>query len=185
MIDPVTDEWYDVLDASTDPDVLSHTQYGAVTGESYKFRVFAVNFNGRSTLVGNTVEILTCGLPLHFAQPTYVTSSRTSITIEWAPPYEDGGCQIYDYAIFIDADGSGTGPWTEVNPLRRNDPTLDEFESDTFPAGAALGDHFVFKIIATNRQGSIESLLSAPLIYAGVPAAPAAAPISDPDVTSW
>ena len=25
MIDPVTDEWIDVLDASTDPDVLSHT----------------------------------------------------------------------------------------------------------------------------------------------------------------
>lgn len=92
MIDPVTDEWEDVLDASTDPDVLSHTQYGAMTGESYTFRVFAVNFNGRSTAVGNNVEVLTCGLPLHFAQPTYVTSSRTSISIEWAPPFDDGGC---------------------------------------------------------------------------------------------
>jgi hypothetical protein len=151
MIDPVTDEWYDVLDASTDPDALSHTQYGAVTGETYSFRVFAVNFNGRSSIGGNTIEILTCGLPLYFAQPVYVTSSRTSISMEWSPPLDDGGCQIYDYAIYIDEDGTGAGPWTEVNQLDRYDPTLDEFESDTFPAGAALGDFFVFKIVATNR----------------------------------
>jgi hypothetical protein len=156
-----------------------------VTGETYIFRVFAVNFNGRSTAIGNTVEILTCGLPLYFAQPTYVTSSRTSISIEWSPPLDDGGCQIFDYAIYIDSDGTGAGPWSEVNPLRRNDPTLDEFESEIFPAGAVLGGHFVFKIIATNRQGSIESLFSAPLIYAGVPAAPSAAPASDADVTTW
>jgi len=49
MIDPVTDEWIDVYDASNDPDALSYTHFGVITGESYVFRVFAVNFNGRST----------------------------------------------------------------------------------------------------------------------------------------
>ena len=53
MIDPITDEWVDVLDASQDLDTRSHIWYGAVTGETYTFRVFAVNFNGRSSLVGN------------------------------------------------------------------------------------------------------------------------------------
>jgi hypothetical protein len=53
MINPVNDEWVDVLDASTDADVLSYKHYGLVTGNTYAFRVFAVNFNGRSSLVGN------------------------------------------------------------------------------------------------------------------------------------
>jgi hypothetical protein len=53
MIDPISDEWVDVLDASQDPDRRSHIWYGAVTGETYTFRVFAVNFNGRSSLIGN------------------------------------------------------------------------------------------------------------------------------------
>jgi hypothetical protein len=31
-IDPVDDEWKDVLDVSTDPDVLSYIHYGLTTG---------------------------------------------------------------------------------------------------------------------------------------------------------
>jgi len=57
-----------------------------------------------------------------------------------------------------DDDGTGTGAWTEVNPLRRNDPTLDEFECTSFPGSAVVGDEYLFKIIASNRQGSVESL---------------------------
>jgi len=49
MIDKVTDDWVDVLDASADADTVSYVHYGAVTGETYTFRVFAVNFNGRSS----------------------------------------------------------------------------------------------------------------------------------------
>jgi hypothetical protein len=53
MIDPISDEWVDVLDASTDADTLRYVHFGTVTGETYTFRVFAVNFNGRSSQVGN------------------------------------------------------------------------------------------------------------------------------------
>jgi len=53
MIDPISDEWVDILDASTDPDKLSHTEFGLVNEAIYTFRVFAVNFNGRSTNIGN------------------------------------------------------------------------------------------------------------------------------------
>jgi titin len=67
MISPVNDEWVDVLDASTDADRLAYVHYGAVTGETYTFRVFAVNFNGRSSQVGNYVQILACGLPRYMS----------------------------------------------------------------------------------------------------------------------
>ena len=45
MIDPITDEWTDVLDESTNQDVLSYMHYGAITESTYTFRGFAVNFN--------------------------------------------------------------------------------------------------------------------------------------------
>lgn len=182
MIDPVSDEWLDVLDASSDQDRLSYVYYGATTGQIYTFRAFAVNFNGRSSQPGNSVAVLACGLPRYMDQPVRVTSSSTSITLKWSPPADDGGCPIYDYEVLREPDGAG--PWVEVNPARRNDPTLDEFVCTTFPIGAALGASFKFKIVAANRQGTVESLESAPMLWAGVPGAPPGAPVSDAQVTN-
>mmetsp|Transcript_23477 Transcript_23477/g.36170 ORF Transcript_23477/g.36170 Transcript_23477/m.36170 type:complete len:167 (+) Transcript_23477:497-997(+) len=53
MINPISDEWETILDASTDPDKLSHTEFGLVNLATYTFRVYAVNFNGMSTNEGN------------------------------------------------------------------------------------------------------------------------------------
>jgi titin len=185
MIDPVTDEWVDVYDASTDPDVRSFTWFGAVTGQTYTFRAFGVNFNARSTQIGNEVSILACGLPRYMDQPLYVNSSRTDITLRWSPPQDDGGCAVSDYAVYRDEDGTGSSAWTVVNPVDRDDPTLEQFSCATFPGGAVLGSYYVFKIVATNRQGSVTSLLSSPMIWAGVPAKPGAAPVSAASITNW
>ena len=102
MIDPVSDEWVDVYDASTNPDANAYIWYGAITGEIYTFRAFGVNFNGRTTQIGNQVSILACGLPRYMDQPLYVNSSRTNITLSWLPPQDDGGCAISDYAVYRD-----------------------------------------------------------------------------------
>jgi titin len=182
MIDPLTDEWADVLDASQDADTLSYVHYGAVTGETYTFRVFAVNFNGRSSQPGGTVAILACGLPRLLDIPVRVTSTRASITLRWEPPLEDGGCPVQDYAVYRDA-GAGA-PGTLVNQLARGDPGLLQFECTELPAGAAPGAEYQFRIEASNRQGSVLSGLSAPMLLAGAPAAPPAAPASDPLQTS-
>jgi hypothetical protein len=114
---------------------------------------------------------------------TYVTSTQTTITLKWTPPTDDGGCPVEDYAVYRDPDGTGVGTWTLVNPLVRHDPSLLEFTCSSFPVTAVPGAHFVFKITASNRQGSVDSVLSAPMILAGVPATPSAAPTSDAAVT--
>jgi hypothetical protein len=49
MIDPINDEWTDVLDESTNQDALSYVHHGVLTGSTNTFRAFAVNFNGRSS----------------------------------------------------------------------------------------------------------------------------------------
>ena len=53
----------DILDKSSDPDTLSHTQVGLETGREYEFQVLAVNFNGRTQLAGERLTIITCGVP--------------------------------------------------------------------------------------------------------------------------
>lgn len=57
--------------------------------------------------------------------PTFLTSTETSISIEWNAPLFDGGCPVYDYGVYRDQDGTGTSTFDNVNPSSsyiRNDP---------------------------------------------------------------
>jgi len=96
----------------------------------------------------------------------------------WDPPVNDGGCAVQDYAVYRDADGTGT-VWTEVNPVAsytRNDPFNREFACTIFPTGSTAGDVFSFYIKAINVQTSGNSGESAPYLLASIPATPANAP---------
>mmetsp|Transcript_30242 Transcript_30242/g.29561 ORF Transcript_30242/g.29561 Transcript_30242/m.29561 type:complete len:230 (+) Transcript_30242:2732-3421(+) len=180
----VESKWETIYDASTNPDALSHTQFGLNTGEEYLFKVNAVNFNGPSD-DSSILTVYACGVPSGFAAPRYVTSTQTSITIEWDPPTYDGGCPIQDYAVYRD-DGALT-LWTEVNPSGsyvRNDPYTRFFECTTFPGTAVAGDYFSFYIEAFNLQDSVNSLESPPFILASIPDTPTAGPLSDSTVTN-
>ena len=100
------DIWQEVFDARTNPNALTATITGLKTGKQYTFRAFAYNFNGKS-LPSSSFAIYACGLPRDMAPPTYVISTKTSITIEWAPPTVNGGCPIFDFSVLRDADGTG------------------------------------------------------------------------------
>lgn len=98
----------------------------------------------------------------------------------------DGGCPILDYAVYR-YDDSTLVPFTNVNPsptYTRNDPYTLKFTCTMFPALALAGDSFSFFIVATNQQGSVQSLNSPPFILADKPGTPAAGPSSDATVTN-
>jgi hypothetical protein len=88
-------------------------------------------------------------------EPKYVASDKTSITIEWQAPSYQGGCPVYDYAVYRDDKGAES-QWENVNPPTsyvRNDPYNFKFACIIFPADSTIGDTYKFKIVATNIQG--------------------------------
>jgi hypothetical protein len=51
-------------------------------------------------------------------EPTWMTSTATTIEVQWEPAYDDGGSPIKEYQLFID-EVEGIGPanieqWTSV-----------------------------------------------------------------------
>ena len=101
--------------------------YELIPGVDYIFNVQAANFNGDGALSVD-VRLFSCTPPSQGQAPTRVTSSTSSITIEWQSPSSDGGCEIIGYAVYVD-DGV-FGSFMEVNeeddPAVRNNPGLHE-----------------------------------------------------------
>lgn len=56
-----------------------------------------------------------CELPTAPSTPTWITSSLSSIEIEWSPPTDDGGCPIVEYKVYRDAGSSLSPVNTPVN----------------------------------------------------------------------
>jgi len=130
------DIWKIVFNASSNPDALQTIISGLETGKLYQYRVYSVNFNGRSQ-PSDIFSIYACGLPRNISTPVYISSDKTSITISWGPVQDDGGCPIFDFKVERDEDGTGAGPWTEVNPqalYSRFDPEVTTFTCTLFPA---------------------------------------------------
>jgi len=52
-----------------------------------------------------------CEKPTAPTVPKWKTSTTNSISIEWNPPTDNGGCSITQYQVYRD-DGSQSGPVT-------------------------------------------------------------------------
>jgi hypothetical protein len=170
-----------VYDGSTNPDQFHSTIVGLQTGKLYKFRVYSLNFNGLSQPSADH-QVYACGLPSFFDKPRYVSSTKTSITLDWDEPQNNGGCEVFDYGVYRDMDGTGNSVFVNVNPAAsyiRNDPQTTIFTVTQFPALHQVGDFYKFYISATNLQGTINSQVSNAIQLAGIPATPTIAPARD------
>jgi hypothetical protein len=76
--------------------------------------VLAINYNGEG-IESEQVSMNVCLAPTQASAPSRVTSTTSSITIEWQTPSSDNGCPITGYAVFAD-DGS-FGVYQEVNEV--------------------------------------------------------------------
>jgi hypothetical protein len=89
----------------------------------------AMNFNGQGVW-SDQVTYYSCVPPSVAPAPYRMSSTKTSITVGWKSPSDDGGCSILGYSVHCD-DGLG-GNFTEVNqfndPNVRNKPGLFSLE---------------------------------------------------------
>ena len=79
----------------------------------YRFQVAAYNKNNVAGLLSDITTIMACDVPSLFAKPTKLSTTKSSITVNWNEPLDNGGCSILGYSVHID-DGN-QGPFVEAN----------------------------------------------------------------------
>ena len=96
-----------IWDGRDRPEITKLTLPDTVEAWPVTLRHRAYNFNGASEY-SDEVITFACVDPQAPSKPRWVTSTQTSITIEWDQSDDDGGCPILEYRVFRDS-GLGLG----------------------------------------------------------------------------
>lgn len=136
-------------------------------GVAYTFKLSAYNFNGEGEL-SDPVTIKSCVAPIGVVAPTFLASTKTSVSLRWFQPQSDGGCSVLSYAVWRD-DGLNGAFSVSLDPaLIGNNPYIFEH---TFVLPSTLsGLNVRFRLEATNERGSTLSGDFLSVVVAGVPA---------------
>ena len=102
-----TGDFVEIWDGRDRPEILKLIVPETETAMPYTFRYVAYNFNGASEYSDELITFA-CVDPTAPSKPRWITSTQTSITIEWDSSVDDGGCPIIDYRVFRDG-GLGLG----------------------------------------------------------------------------
>lgn len=142
------------------------------TGQLYRFKVSAFNFNGEGPL-SDELSTRSCVAPSSMQAPMRTDSRSSTLTLQWQQPSDDGGCAIKSYAVFRN-DGLSQLISIEANADLdtnvRDRPTLRTLLITNFPANSA-GMTFTFAVQAFNEIASSWSDSSS-FILAGRPQPP-------------
>ncbi len=121
----------------------SATVTGLTNGQSYDFRVSAINAIGTGTASGTataTPQAGVAGIPTN----VYGTPASKQITVTWNAPASNGGSAITDYEIDY---GIGSGSWTQF---------ADGVSTSTSAVitGLVSGTTYKIRILAINAIGT-------------------------------
>lgn len=166
--------------------VLTVVTYEAMdldTGHPYRFYTLALNHVGESA-PSEVTQIFACDKPSGLSAPTKVSVSKTSVTVKWTQPSDDGGCPIASYGILRDG-GPSDDTFVEVHASEVNDhPSLDEFTVTDLPADI-VGEQIKIKMQTFNIGGySSQSEEVLVVTISDKPSAPTNGPVSVTDITT-
>ena len=80
---------------------VTEQEHGISPGKLYRFKASGLNYNGEGEL-SDEAAIYVCLAPDNFPAPVYVSSTETTLTVQWIPPREVYGCPISKYELFRD-----------------------------------------------------------------------------------
>ena len=95
-----------VLDGRNHPGLNYYLVEGLTTGESYRFKVEALNFNGAGPQ-SDDVIFWSCLPPRELLPPQFISSTQSSLTVDWTMPQILNGCPLVNFELFKD-DGAGS-----------------------------------------------------------------------------
>lgn len=98
MDDGYHGEYSVVYNGTGFPETRQFLVTNLTTGLPYRFEVTAHNLNGES-IRGPTATIYACLIPSNLPEPMRVSTTSTSVLIEWTEP-DDNGCPILGFVIF-------------------------------------------------------------------------------------
>jgi Fibronectin type III domain len=89
-----------IYDGSGFPNTFSYTAQNLTTGLPYRFKVVALNINGKS-MDGDSVTIYACLKPRDVLPPYKIETTKTTITVGWYEP-DNMGCPILGFELYRD-----------------------------------------------------------------------------------
>jgi hypothetical protein len=172
-----------VLNATNDPERNEFLVKGLLVGSRYRFKLQALNFNGASPL-SEEYTFNACLPPAGQPAPYRIDTTTSTVTLGWDEPLDDGGCPITGFAVFRD-EADQSIPSVEVNSAAdagvRAIPTLRQLIVTSLPSGSE-GQYVRFSVRAFNREGEVDSLAPASILFAAIPSKPPSPPALD---SSW
>ena len=94
-----------LFDGTNQPGINYFEATGLQTGSRYRFKVTALNYNGEGD-PSEEIEFFSCLPPTGMLPPTYLSSTETSLTLDWTHPVSLNGCPLTLFELWMD-DGAG------------------------------------------------------------------------------
>ena len=79
---------------------------GLTTGDSYRFKVTALNYNGAGPFT-EEIQFYSCLPPTDILAPTFVSSTEISMTLDWTFLVSLNGCPLEKFQLYINDGANG------------------------------------------------------------------------------
>jgi hypothetical protein len=89
------------FDSSLNPSVFSYLISGLNAQTNYAIKGYVLNQAGNS-LNSTSTTCYTATTPGQPGTPQLISSTATTINVQWAPAYDDGGSPIQQYQLYTD-----------------------------------------------------------------------------------
>ncbi len=138
-----------IYDGSTIPTISSFTSKGLTAGYVYQYRVSAINRVGEGQLSPLSTKIKAANVPSKPSAPYYVSSTSSTIIIQWNDVADNGGALITQFNIYTDDGSLSTITFDLIGSTSSLFYTLDNAIDTQY----ITGNLYRFRVSAVNEIG--------------------------------